>query len=95
MVVAECASSDIPPIGIVRGLHVVDCLGQLRRSGRGVVGREGLAVVAELRGPPTFVTRVSDQAKPVMAVAAMAETPMSPVISESATVEMPDLVRIT
>jgi hypothetical protein len=63
MVVAECASSDIPPIGIVRGLHVVDCLGQLRRSGRGVVGREGLAVVAELRGRRKFVTRVSDQAE--------------------------------
>ena len=32
--------------------------------------------------------------KPVMAVAAMGLTPMSPVMSDSGTVEMPDLARM-
>jgi hypothetical protein len=33
--------------------------------------------------------------KPVIAVAAMGETPMSPVMAEGATVEMPLLARMT
>ena len=41
--------------------------------------------------PPTSRVKL----KPVMAVAAMGETPISPVMTELGTVEMPDFARIT